>query len=101
MVCRLGSGAIGWSRGANSLRKSPRELARHFYDPRICGDPIEDWQQPFGLGKRALSQIVFELTKCIIHAQPVVLQPLLEERKVALLLEEAFKDERELLGGVV
>lgn len=96
MGCGLRSGAIGRSRGADSLRESPRELARNFYDARIGGDPIQDREQAFGLRKRTLFQVVFELMKRIIHAQPVVLQPLLEERKVALLLEEAFKDQREL-----
>src|SRR5438270_3616347 len=101
MVCGLGCGVIGWARSANSLRKSPCELACHFYDPRIRADTIEHGQQPFGLRKRPLSQIVFELMKRIIHAQPVVFQSLLQQREVALLLEEAFKDERELLRGAV
>src|SRR5579864_642360 len=101
MACGLGGGAIRRSSGANSLCKSPRQMARHLYDPRICGNLIENRQQPFGLRKRKLSQVIFELMKRIIHAQPVVLQPLLEDRKVALLLEEAFKNERELLRRTV
>ena len=43
-----------------------------------------------------LAQVVLELMQRVIHSQPVVLQFLLEECKVALLLKEAFEDERQL-----
>ena len=39
--------------------------------------------------------------QCVIHPQPVVSQFLLEDCKIALLLKEAFEDERQLRGRAI
>src|SRR5580704_12661344 len=100
-ACGLGGGALRRCCSADSLCERACELPRHFYHSRIRGNAIQHRQEAFGLRECPLPQIVFELMQCVIHSQAVVLQPLLQQRKIALLLKKALKDERQLLRRAV